>query len=178
MVVSVMVPRMEQELYLPGKYQNENPDVCGVDALPVEPLTTLPVKKTRPQRTGVPLLIYLEQQQIEKFDIICALSERNRTQMIRAMIRQAIATKGAHIATPSEPLPDFELVTIDDAIQFLAPYFGGAHLSKDTIFRHIADGSIVAIKDGNARTGRRRILKASLVAWMARLGKQLESEMM
>lgn len=97
--------------------------------------------------------------------------------MIRMLLRQAIVTKGAEL-NACEPLPEFELLTFQQAREFLAPYYAGLPPSNDTLERRIADGTIIATKESDTRTGRRRILKASLVDWMRRLKKELESEML
>lgn len=128
-------------------------------------------------KSETPVQVYVDNVQLEKFDLVCNANERSRAQMLRVLIRHAIVTKGAELNT-YQPLPEFELLTFQQAREFLAPYYAGTPPSNDTLERRIADGTIIATKESDTRTGRRRILKASLVAWMSRLGKELESEMM
>ncbi len=130
------------------------------------------------EKTATPVQFYLDAQQLTQFDVVCEIHERTRAQMLRVLIRQAIRTKAAELATIAQELPSIELISLEDARLFLRPYFGGRLISKDTLERRIADGSIVAWKESEGRTATRWILKASLIAWMKRLGKELESEMM
>lgn len=98
--------------------------------------------------------------------------------MLRVLVRQAVRTKAQDLTIVAQEPPAIDLLALEDARLFLRPYFGGRLISKDTLERRIADGSIVAWKESEGRTATRWILKASLVAWMKRLGKELESEMM
>lgn len=121
--------------------------------------------------------VWVDSAQLEKFDLVCDATERTRAQMLRVLIRHAIQTNGAELNVCAD-LPEFELLTFQQARDFLAPYYAGLPPSIDTLERRIADGTIIATKESDTRTGRRRILKASLVDWMRRLKRELESEMM
>lgn len=115
---------------------------------------------------------------LEKFDLVRPAQISSREQALRVLMRQAINTNGAQLLSPVQDLPEFEMLTFQQAREWLAPYYAGKPPSFDTLERRIADGILIATKESNARTGRRRILKSSLVAWMRRLGKQLHEEMM
>lgn len=118
-------------------------------------------------------------EQNEQFIQACRILGKTRTQVVMAAVSATIKEARTRVSHDLAQQPaEFEMLTFQQAREWLAPYYAGKPPSFDTLERRIADGILIATKESDARTGRRRILKSSLVAWMRRLGKQLHEEMM
>lgn len=125
----------------------------------------------------VEVKVRVDLELLRSFDLSRPVQIPSREQHLRILMRQA-AGKSVNMLSEMNELPSLELISLEDTRIFLKPYFSGRLISKDTLERRIADGSIIAWKESENRTATRWILKASLIAWLKRIGKELESEMM
>lgn len=113
----------------------------------------------------------------QAYNDACQLLGKNCTQAFLAHVAATI-TEARRVAAQetAAPVPEFEMLTLDEARLFLKPYFHGRPPSAATLERRIADGILVAEQDHPSRTAPLRIYKASLVRWMRRLGKQFDAD--
>lgn len=132
---------------------------------------------TVPEQNEKRVEFYVPAEQLEKFDAVRRLHDRTRAQMLRLALQLVIKDQGKRaLAALFEPLPTFEMLTMAEAREFLAPYYGGHPPHIVTLKRRIADGTLVALQDVTSRTAPYRILKASLVQWMAKLGRTFQDD--
>lgn len=132
---------------------------------------------TAPVQNQKRLEFFVDSDQLERFDAVRKLHGRSRAQMMRLAFRLVILDEGRRAeSSVFDPLPEFSTLTIKEAQQFLSPYFDGKPPSEATLERRIEDGTLVANKGHDGRTTPRRILKASLVAWLRRMGKELTQQ--
>jgi hypothetical protein len=130
-----------------------------------------------PEQTQARVEFLADISLLQKFDIVRRLHGRSRSQMMRMAMKLVTQDQGRQAeATCLDPLPEFQTLTIKEARAFLAPYFDGRPPSEATLERRIEDGILVADKGHDGRTTPRRILKASLVAWLRRMGKELTQQ--
>lgn len=130
-----------------------------------------------PGKNGQRIEFIADPQQLVEFDLICQLRGLSRGQLLRFALRQVIIDRGARsMETAIAEIPEFETLSFKQAREFLAPYYNSKPPSTATLIRRIEDGILIAAQDVESRTGPKRILKASLIAWMKRLGKELHDE--
>jgi hypothetical protein len=127
-------------------------------------------------KNAILVQVWVDADALRAFDFTCFLVERSRSQMLRALMRHAVATKASDLNLSDSASASFEMLDFDVARKWLASYFNGHLISVDTLERRIEDGTLICWKESENRTARRWILKASLVRWMAKLGKELQEE--
>lgn len=129
-------------------------------------------------KSSVEVKVRVDVELLRSFDLSRPVQIPSREQHLRILMRAVARQKELNLLSEMNDLPQFELISLEDAREFLRPFFHGRLISKDTLERRIADGSIIAWKESDNRTATRWILKASIIAWMKRIGRELESEMM
>jgi hypothetical protein len=121
--------------------------------------------------------IAIEQNRL--FTNSCRVLGRTRTQIFLAAVAATIREARAVLASEAANTPpDFELLTFQQAREFLAPYYGGLENAPSvaTLIRRIEEGKLIAVQDVKTRTSPKRITKASLVKWLREIGKELEAQ--